>query len=168
MTNKVSTHLSEEDLHDVLIGMSTPEADTHLAQCQVCRDQLEQFHATIQVFNQASLAWSEARPAMKLHAGNRFKFHALVFAPVGWALAAVALLAIGVPVWKYDHRSTFHNSPAPVTVPEDSEAQIAQDNDLLQSVNAVLTANEASPLSEYHLTDRPHPRVKARPELRNR
>jgi hypothetical protein len=51
--------------------------------------------------------------------------------------------------------------------PEDSEAQIAQDNDLLRSVNAALSTAEASPVREYHLSDGPHSPLRTRPEARN-
>ena len=93
--------------------------------------------------------------------------HRAVFAPVGWALAtAVLLMTIGVPVWRHDHRSTLSNGTAPAAV-EDSPAQIAQGNDLLRSVDEALNTSEASPISEYHLSDGPQPHRKARPELRN-
>jgi hypothetical protein len=47
---------------------------------------------------------------------------------------------------------------------EDSEAQIAQDNELLKAVNAAINPDEMSPFKEYDLSGRPHPRHRHRPQ----
>lgn len=167
MTQPHSAHLSEEALDDVLIGLGSPESDAHLAECEVCRGQLEEFRTGVRVFNQASLAWSEARPMRSPLSPARSKVHPAVFAPAGWAFAAVVLLVtIGVPVWNHDHRTSPSNGTAPAAAVEDSPTQIAQDNDLLRSVDEALNASEASPINEYHLSDGPLLHRKARPELR--
>lgn len=166
MTLEFSAHLSEEALQDVLIGIGSPDSDAHLALCSICRGQLQEFRSDMQLFNRTSLAWSEARSAAALPAAPVPKFRNLVFAPASWILAATLLLAIGLPMWNHNHRSDLNLAPVPASLPEDSQAQIAQDNDLLREVNAALNQAEESPLNEYHLSDRPHPRRKARPELR--
>jgi predicted anti-sigma-YlaC factor YlaD len=168
MTRELSAHLSEEAIHDVLIGLSSPESDAHLAVCSICRSQVKEFHSEVDLFNRASLAWSEARPSTTLRSAARPRVRSILFAPFGWALAAMALLAIGVPVWNHHHRPSLNSASAPVSAQEDSEAQIAQDNELLRSVDMALNENEEPPISEYHLSDGPYPRLKARPELRNR
>jgi len=86
------------------------------------------------------------------------------------------LLAIGIPVWDYEHRSSLVASPiavqnhsaGPFAASNDSETQIAEDNHLLREVNEALSVNEASPFAEYHLAEGPHRHLKARIELRNR
>jgi hypothetical protein len=167
MTKPRSAHLSEEALDDVLIGLGSPESDAHLAECETCRGQLEQFRSGVRVFNQASLAWSEARPMRIPLSPVRSKVRRAVFAPAGWALAAaVLLLMIGLPMWNHDRRTALSNRTAPAAAIEDSPAQIAQDNDLLRSVDEALNTSEASPISEYHLSDGPQLHRKARPELR--
>jgi hypothetical protein len=168
MTSGEAGHLTEEAVNDVLIGLSSPEADAHLAVCQSCCDRLEQFRSTMKMFNQTSLAWSESRPSTDLRAAVRPKARPAIFVRTGWALAAMALLAIGIPVWNHESRILHSHASASAPAPSDSETQIAEDNDLLRSVDAVLSENEASPLSDYQLQARPHPRHKARPELRNR
>jgi len=165
MTPAESAHLTEEAVNDALIGLSTPEANAHLAVCQPCCDRLEKFRSTVTMFNQASLAWSEDRPAPNPRIVGP-KARPAWFAPASWALAAAILLAIGVPVWRHEGRISQIRDAASASA--ESEAQIAADNDLLRSVDAVLSENEASPLNEYQLQDRPQPRQKARPELRNR
>ncbi len=168
MTPEFSTHLSEEALHDVLIGLSSPASDAHLAACPACRGQVQEFRSDMQLFNQTTLAWSEAMPAAQLSATSRPAIRPAYFAPARWALAAAVLLAVGLPVWRYYRHSAPNYASVPVTQSEDTEAQIAQDNELLRSINMALSANETSPIREYHLSDRPHDRSKTRPELRNR
>jgi hypothetical protein len=166
MTSQQSAHLSEEALDDALIGLSSPETEAHLAMCEFCHSQMEEFRSELRLFNQTSLAWSEARPAKSVPVNGKSKFRHAMQAPLGWALAAAVFLAIGVPVWNYDHRLSPHLSSSTAKTPEDTEAQIAQDNDLLRSVDAALSAPEASPLNEYNLSNGPHTRLKPRPELR--
>jgi hypothetical protein len=161
-----SAHLSEEALSDLLIGLGTRQAEAHLAACASCRGQLEEFRAGMQVFNQASLAWSAARPAARPAAPA--KVRELRFAPAVWALAVLLLLMVGVPLWYRAHRPAQNSDTARVVASEETQAQIAQDNELLRSVNEALSASEASPLSEYHLTERPRAHRQTRPESRTR
>jgi anti-sigma factor RsiW len=175
MTREKSAHLTEESLNDLLIGLGSQESNAHLAVCPACRSRVEEFQSTMQAFNRSSLAWSEARPearpATPLARTSRIKTRKMAVAPLGWALAGTAFLAIGLPVWNARHHAVQgqvrNQAVAPVASTTDSEAQIAQDNELLRSVNMALNSNEESPISEYHLLDRPHARAKTRPELRS-
>lgn len=162
MTTELSAHLSEEAMNDVLIGLSSPETDTHLAVCQDCRRQLDVFRSEMQLFNRTSLAWSAAWSAATPHPVPAPRAGKTVFAPVGWALAAVVLLAIGLPVWNHHQRFTQNYAAAPASAQQDSSEQIAQDNELLRSVDIALNTNEESPISEYYLSARPRPHPKAR------
>jgi len=168
MITEFSDHLTEDALNDALIGLSSPESEAHLATCAVCRVKVEEFRSEMQMFNQTTLAWSEARPAKSLQGAGRTKAHPVSFAAAGWVLAAVVLLMIAIPVWNRDRRSAARDRVVPASAPENSEAQIAQDNELLRQIDMALSASEASPINEYHLADRPHPRLKVRKELRNR
>jgi hypothetical protein len=168
MTTEQSAHLTEEALDDALIGLSSPQAEAHLAVCELCRGQLEGFRSELRIFNQTSLAWSEAKPVKHLPVAAQLKHRPMIPASLRWAaLAAAVMLAIGVPVWNHDHFSFpgFGSASRPAT--QDSEAQIEQDNALLRSVDAALNEPEASPLNEYQLSNGSHPRLKPRPESRN-
>jgi anti-sigma factor RsiW len=176
MTTELSAHLSEEALDDVLIGLSTPESEAHLAVCSACRSHVEGFQSGLQAFNQASLAWSEARPVSasmpttraSLQAAARSKARRAMFAPLGWAMAVAVLLMIGIPIWNRDHPSPPNPEPSTASAMGDSEAQIAKDNELLKSVDMALSVSDESPLSEYRLLDEHHSHLKKRPELRSR
>jgi hypothetical protein len=165
MKSESSAHLSEEALDDVLIGLSSPESEAHLAVCSVCRGQLEDFQSRVQVFNQTSLAWSESKPAVSLRPKVEARARRQRFIPLELAMAATLLLVIGVPVWNREHNQ-ISDQPvqhvAQSAAPGDSEAQIAQDNDLLRSVDAALSTSDESPISEYHLAVKSHSHMKAR------
>jgi hypothetical protein len=169
MKKELSAHLSEEALDDALIGLSSPETEAHLALCGVCRSQLESFHTEMQLFNETSMAWCEARPARPFPAVSRSKklSHAY-YAPLGWAMAATVFLAIGVPIWNHDRHTSPKYDAASVSMPQDTEAQIAQDNELMRSVDAAISTQEASPLSEYKPSKRPQTHETSRSESRNR
>jgi hypothetical protein len=59
---------------------------------------------------------------------------------------------------------------SPVATPSagcaESEAQIVQDNQLLQAVNAAISPDEVSPIDEYKISERPHLHAKAHPKMR--
>jgi hypothetical protein len=158
------THLSEEAINDVLIGMASPESETHLAVCPECRGQVQEFRFGMQIFDQASLAWSEARHASALRIKAEPKPRRIAAASSLWTLAAMVLLAIGVPVWSHYHDSP--RNPAPASAPADSEAQIAQDNELMHSVDIALSEDDESPIRAYHLSEGRNSHLNARPELR--
>jgi len=156
-------HLSEEALNDVLIGEASPAAASHLAGCAACRAKVEQTGLAMQLFNKASLAWSETRSitmqAPRVPARGRH----LPFATAAWAAVAGLLLVAAVPVWRHAERP----APQPGTMAvssnmgaEDSETQIAQDNELLKAVDAAINPNEEPSLHEFGLSARPHHRLK--------
>jgi hypothetical protein len=165
MTPEQSAHLSEEAINDCLIGLGSPQSEAHLAVCAVCRGQVKGFETDIAAFNQTTLAWTEARPHTTLRAAPTPRARRITAGPLGWALAAALLAAVGLPVWNH-YRPAAHTASVAGPVTVDSEAQIAQDNDLLRSVNVALNEGEESPIAVYHLSEAPHPRSKTRSELR--
>lgn len=136
MSRDNQNHLSEETLNDVLIGLGSAEAQDHIARCAGCRARVEQFEAGVNLFNEASLAWSMAQPAGAPHAPSPYLRVRRRLALVAWAAVAVMFLAIGVPFLR--HPIQIHISgiaPAPV----ESDAQIAEDNELMRAVNAAIS-----------------------------
>ena len=166
MPPKQSVHLSEDAMNDLLIGLGTAEAEAHLNVCERCRGQMQEFRSDLEAFNQATLLWSEAQPAKKVNVSKTKRGHA-IFPALGWALAALAVLLLRIPLINHGTFSPAGSSAAAVAGTQDTEAQIAQDNELLRSVDAALNTDEASPLSEYHLSNGPQVRGQARQESRH-
>ncbi len=170
MTSGGSVHLTQEELNDVLIGMSSPEAEAHLADCAQCRDQVETFLSDMHVFNETSLAWSESRPSKPIRVASKSGFRGVASSPLTWALATALLLMVGSPAWLPEVDSILHPTAASdnsnvASESGDSDAQIAQDNDLLRSVNVALNTSEESPISEFGLSEEPAHRSRTRPAL---
>jgi hypothetical protein len=173
MTIEQTTHLSEEAMNDVLVGVESPATSAHLAVCPVCRARLNEFQANMRLFNQATLAWSETRSATMARP-ERKRIRWTEFAPGAWVTAAAILLLVAIPVWQ--HRTPATKYAAPTTMAsttsiagneaEDTETQITADNELMRSVDVALSSNDESPIAEYYLSERPHPRANVRPELR--
>lgn len=163
MTPIYTNHLSEESIADVLIGLGSAESHAHLESCPECRAQVEMFRGDISMFNAASMEWSQSRPQRPVQVRPARRIPA---AFVGWAVSAAAMAAMLIGVWR-------HQSPAPPsqanTAPQrltDSEAQIVEDNQLLQAVNAAINQDEASPIDEYKILESPHTRSQAHSKKR--
>ncbi len=121
----------------------------------------------MRLFNQTSLAWSEARSAA-MGAIVPAKKHEPISTPLGLAFAAALLLAIGVPVWMHNHSPQKNLDQSAVTSEQpDSAEQIAADNDLMRAVDVALSASEESPFDEYEITKRSQQDPQALPALRH-
>ncbi|MDR3724123.1 MAG: hypothetical protein P4K83_06505 [Terracidiphilus sp.] len=171
MNSDFSVHLSEEALNDILIGIGSEQSERHLAQCPECRARVEEFNSGIALLDATSMAWSRQRAAQMPDPPPHTGAGRFPLATMGWATAAVLLIAIVAPVWRHHLNQSkigYATQPAiqtpEVTHAEDSEAQIAQDNALMRDVDAAINASEASPLGGYTRPERPYRREKARPE----
>jgi hypothetical protein len=165
MTPALPTHLSEEALDDVLIGLGTAESHAHLAVCAECRAQVAMVRGDIALFNVASMAWSQSRRSRPLPSDSRHHPR-LRAAFVGWAVTAAALVWMAVAIWLHHPAAPPNNAHVVESLPVDSEAQIELDNQLLQAVNAAISPEEASPIEEYQIVESLHPHTKARSKTR--
>ena len=57
----MTPHLTDEQVADYLSGESVKTTETHLAECAACRGEIDRLRASLRAFDQASMAWSEAR-----------------------------------------------------------------------------------------------------------
>lgn len=145
-------HLSEDELDDVLIGMGSAEAEAHLAGCAVCAGRKAEFAEAVAGFNQATLAWSEAKShtltrdltaEMGAGAGAR-RFGLAAAAGMCGVAVVAALLSHGVP----------RTSDAPAAAPAaavDREREIAGDDAMLRDIDAALYRPDPSPEQVYRL-----------------
>jgi len=168
MSSMTTPHLTDDQFTECLVSAPSAASRLHLEQCEACRQELAAFHSSVSDFGRATTAWSEALPRPRLQAIAKSKTRWAISVPVGWALAATVLLLIGTPVWTHHHVSSAANNSAALSNPDDSAAQIAQDNQLLQSVYVALAPQDPSPFKEYGVTDRTSSQNKAPMEARNK
>jgi hypothetical protein len=160
MTPDFSTHLTEEALDDVLIGLGSLQSEAHLVRCPEFRTRLESFRADVALFNSASMAWSESRPRRPMQVSPHHTGFRIRFAFLSWSAVAALLVIAAVAIWRHgavrppNHVNTVESQPV------DSEAQIAQDNELLQEINAAISSDDESPIEEYNLRVGPHAHTK--------
>lgn len=158
-------HLTEEQFAECALTPD-PASEAHLATCAPCRAELAAFAAAMNDFGMMATRWSEAQPRVSLRAVQQAKPHVLHHPAMRWALAGVLLVAVGVPVVLHGDRAPENANDASTTsqmpVVDDSQAQIDQDNQLMQSVNVALSAPEPPFLAEYGL----QPETNRSPELR--
>jgi predicted anti-sigma-YlaC factor YlaD len=164
-----SAHLTDDQFTECVIGAPNAESEAHLLTCADCRQELNRFNASVGDFSRATLAWSEAQPAVSLRAASLSQSRHPMFVHARWALAAVFLLIVGVPVvWHGNHSTTVPADTAAVSAaaPDDSDAQIAQDNQLMQSVNVAI-GRAPSPFQEYGLQESRRVRLRSGPGSRS-
>jgi hypothetical protein len=164
MTPECLTHLSEEALDDVLMGLGSRESEAHLVGCPECRARIEEFQGDVRFFNSASMAWSETKPLRFPQTERHGSGLRARVAFVSWAAVAVALLVMAVAIWRHTPATPPNHAGTGVSQPLDSEAQIAQDNALLQAVSAAISPDDQSPIEEYKIAGSPHSHRKAHPK----
>jgi hypothetical protein len=168
-------HLNDDQFTECLMGAEPGSAAAaHLSHCAACREELARFGMSVDSFNAATMAWSESRPSMNLEESTWDRLHRASWtnrpfvAATSWALAACLMLVAGVSIVQYrEHRDGQANNIASVVPPqEDSEAQIAEDNQLLMEVDLALHDRSRSPMQEYGLRPMTSVRSRQRGEAR--
>ncbi len=120
--NSAITHLTEEQIDDVLLGELASAPATHLAGCDACQARVALAEAPIASFKAVSLAWSE-RHSATLPSKLILSSSSSGYRHASWAAAAsaVLLLAIAVPITRYEAASSRHqmasNSTPHITQP---------------------------------------------------
>jgi anti-sigma factor RsiW len=159
MTPACSAHLSDEAFDDVLIGMGSPASEAHLSTCQDCRRRVNAFRSDMALFNSASMTWTESQP-VRVRANARKTIHRTRLAFVSWAGMAAVLAGMAVAILHHHGPAPTSHATVNVSQPADTEAQIAQDNQLLQAVNAAISPDEELPLDQYKLFQTRHSHMK--------
>ncbi len=145
-----SSHLSEDDLDEILMGVESPASSlalAHLATCESCGQRLEAFQADLALFNQASLAWSQARSqtlSRDLIRDVAARRPARRITPaLGWSSAVSAAVALALTLVVADHRPpaappAVHEAraAAPLATEEHIHRpeELASDNAMLQAI----------------------------------
>lgn len=151
-----AVHLTDDEIDHYLIGDPGKETAAHLATCEACRLRASAITNPIQGFNAVSLAWSERQsatlnvPLAKLD-GRPARRRA------AWAAAAAAALTVSVTVTLIRHETpaptpanAVRHAPAPVqSFSAEREAQIQQDNQMLQEIHREIASSVPSPADTF-------------------
>ena len=153
MSGTVSSHLTDEQINEYLLfGTAPGECENHLETCALCQDQVSLFRDSVHAFNRATLGWSEAQPEISLRGRVREQQIRSFTYPLRWAIAAAAVLSIGLPLAQREaHQASARGQAASPLAMQDSVAQIQSDNQLMQSVDVALADSDPSPMAEYGL-----------------
>ncbi len=156
---QLTPHLTEDELEEVLLGLDAPDSEDHLAVCAICRGKVEDFKGSLELFNQASMAWSQAKSNSLNRdlAEHRIPFRMSVRAV--WTCASVLVLLLAGLVDVGEHRQqadrTAHvaalaDQPAQTADPSTSDSsEIASDNAMMQQIDAAINTPEPSPAQLY-------------------
>lgn len=101
ITHHPTTHLTEEQFNDAVLGLTPADIDEHLNACVECSAEAIRVRSSIAEFSAAATAWSDAQPSPST---ARFRRRALMvqLRPVaGFAAAAALVIGVAIPVGHY-------------------------------------------------------------------
>jgi hypothetical protein len=162
--SRVEGHLSESQINDHLIGDLAPAAASHLASCELCDSRVAQAKAPLAGFDSVTLAWSERRSAT-LPMQRFASLELSLYQRLAWGASMAAALTVGIaiPVANNQARqeadaAVYEIATAAVLTAPASQAQISNDNRMLQAIDNELNASADTPqtLGLEPVGDTPH------------
>ncbi len=153
----MSAHLTNEELTDNLLGVSSLTVSAHLISCPACTNELDQLKYSIAEFCGAAHAWSASALV-----ADRTMSVARTLPKRSWApnrvlaAAAMILFAAGVAFYVCDYQVRNQTNSAqvaavPVTTIDSPESQIEQE--LLSQVNSELAEAVPAPMQPLRLLE---------------
>lgn len=151
----LTAHLTEEELDDLLLGQAAPHAQQHLDACELCRAQLAPFQTAVAAFNDASMAWAQAKS--NTISRDLSTIRPARTQPLAWSLGAAMLVAVAVALSVGVHRTPSEAGTtaqsaqiqhAAQHAPHDPE-EIAADNAMLEAINSAINPAEPSPIEPF-------------------
>jgi predicted anti-sigma-YlaC factor YlaD len=146
--------MTEQEFTDLLIGVPVHAGvQEHVANCRDCAERLDVFEGAVHEFSSASLRWIEARPTTSLREVARQSARRATQVRYGWAVSGLVTVLLAIPIWTHTHRNVggMQNEVglANQAGVENSQAQIARDNELLKSVDVALSDAGPWPLQQF-------------------
>ncbi len=158
-TSRLTSHLTDEQFADLLLGTKTPAVRAHLDTCPKCSQEAERMSTAIGSFQQLSSAWAERRAATAepLRAADARRF-SWSHRPLAWSAAALVIaLTAGFGISRHaDHPQQAQQPVAlvePAVVPK---ATLQADNQLLSAIDGELRTNESTATGMYGLSAPSH------------
>ena len=130
------THMSAWDQEEYALGQRTPEMVQHLVQCAACRQGVEQLQQGVQLFRTSAMEWSaecsETHPygvPAAREAANARGLPASSMPALKWALAALVLLLVLLPLMRFLPKHNVANVTLPVSTAPLSDDALLQEVD---------------------------------------
>lgn len=159
------SHLSEDELDEVLLGIASPEVSAHLADCPPCTVRFTIFQtelrAQMAAFNQASLAWSEARSNTISRDIRQHKATPRLTLPALWSAAAALILAATFALHtSFQHtaglldaaNSSAINSSTEAVHPQHDQHELASDNAMMAAIESETGTPQAAQFGIFQNT----------------
>jgi len=151
-----SGHLSDEQFANILAGdHSDLRARVHVESCATCQQELSSLGAAIGDLNHASLRWAEQR-AVRVEVPSRWVLNWNSMPGWGATLAGVLLfgVAIGAHMQINQQKAVVERPSHTLSAP--SDAEVAKDNDLMNSIDSELTEQVGGqvPVSDLNVSSR--------------
>ncbi len=171
----MNSHLTEDDLDEILMGIGSPAQNAHLAACDPCGERYAAFSVPFQAqmsrYNQATLDWSEARSnTISRDLAAHKPTPRLTLGALHAATAAVVMaVALGVHGGMRHSLQAADEATAPavtVTVAVDDQHEIASDNEMLRAIDSEIGTPRPDRFGLYEPVKTPAPRLAA-PRVRD-
>lgn len=141
-------HLTDAEFADLLAGCTPGRtAEAHLAGCEHCRGELEFVLGSLGSFRLAGSMWAEAEAPRRISLPSRLALRLGV--QPSWSVALAAMVTAAVLMYGLDVPAN-HRQPDAVahtvrSVP--SNAELAEDNRLMNSIDEELSSQAGSNLA---------------------
>lgn len=152
-------HLTDEQFASLMAGdRSDANARLHIDNCDICSRELASVGLSVDDLNRISMRWAEER-AVRIQTPSAWALSWKVLP--GWSATAAAVLIFGVALGAH----VQNNNRAAVNVPQADTQQtmaspttdeLAQDNRLMQSINAEINEQPGVQMAVSALDDSSH------------
>lgn len=149
-------HLPDERISMWMLGERLPVEEEHVRECRQCTARIAHLEGTLGQFRGAIREWSERTVPAALQQRPRAHWR-----PARWAVAAVLLLVVGIPVYKVSREARARQaaSQADTVLLEQVEAGISRSvpqpmEPLLRLASWDFTANADAEKKDGHENSR--------------
>ncbi len=151
------SHLTEEQFADLLCGLQSPAARSHLESCSQCTGEAQRVSGAIVSFAQQSRIWAE-RQASSFPVDNPGwqpvlpKLHRPQVLAAAAALTIALAAGLGVSLRMDYARSVPQFTATVQQIPAVVPTKLTEDNQLLSAIDGELRADDSSNAAMYGLS----------------
>jgi predicted anti-sigma-YlaC factor YlaD len=154
MSASSTAHLTQEELTDNLLRVSSLTVNAHLLGCPACAQELDRLRSSVADFRVAAHSWSESALATAERNASHARAVSMKSRPaMGWVLATAMVLfvlIVGSTAYLRQRRIAGQAYPVQIATPlpnsGPSQAQLDQDNALLSQVSSELSEGVPAPM----------------------